>query len=237
MQLLPLDDEEILQLEIMYINEIERVKEKDVNKSVTSDKRPFIHTIIANQDLLWLVDTGAAICVISLDNMNCLFPSVSLKHNAGPTVSSATGHPFTTLGKFLMPISVQGKEYSHPVVVVDHLASGAILGIDFLKAAGAVIDVANDVISFGSTIVSCSKTQATGEAVHSAQPQDSTASRAEDKRRRRRSSNTGTVQAVPATVRKKRIIPGNCSALVQIRRSHSSPDGTYLCVGRMSQLE
>ncbi len=101
-------------------------------------------------NLTWLVDTGAA---LSVADRRVLSKLDTTKLTRLPIPSSlqlqgATGHGFKLIALYVVPISVKGKTFQQPVLFVDGLASGAILGMDFLRVAGAKIDASSGQVQF-----------------------------------------------------------------------------------------
>ena len=58
----------------------------------------------------------------------------------GFSVHGATGHNLNLKGCFSMTFEVQGRSFQHPVLVVDKIQAGAIMGNDLLRAQGVEIN-------------------------------------------------------------------------------------------------
>ncbi len=98
----------------------------------------------------WLVDTGAALTVADEAVLKKLDKSKLKKVPIPPSfeLQGATGHEFKLVALYVVPMKAKGKVFYQPVLFVDRLPSGAILGMDFLKMAGATIDAGSGQVSF-----------------------------------------------------------------------------------------
>ena len=71
-----------------------------------------------------------------------LAPSSKLEPWIGPPLVSAGGTPLTVHGHACMTLQLGGRDFLTDMVVVSPLTSEAILGVDFLQAQQALIDLA-----------------------------------------------------------------------------------------------
>ena len=112
--------------------------------------RPQVRAVTQGHSVDWLVDTGAALSVADRNVLNKLDVK-NLPRMPIPTslqLQGATGHDFKLVALHVLPIEIKGKTFQQPVLFVDGLASGAILGMDFLRASGAKIDAATGRVEF-----------------------------------------------------------------------------------------
>ena len=95
-----------------------------------------------------LLDTGAAVTLLRHDVwMNITTQPHDLRPWSGATLVSAGGIPLTVHGCACMRLELGGKVFRNNFVVVSPLTSEAILGIDFLQAQRAVIDMGRGTLS------------------------------------------------------------------------------------------
>ena len=89
-----------------------------------------------------LIDTGAAVTLLRQDVWSQIATCTSeLKPWPGPPLVSAGGTPLTIHGCTCMTLQLGGRDIQTKMVVVSPLTSEAILGIDFLQAQQALIDL------------------------------------------------------------------------------------------------
>ena len=94
-----------------------------------------------------LVDTGAAVTLLRQDIWNQISACTSeLKPWPGPPLVSAGGTPLTIHGCTCMTLQLGGRDIETEMVIVSPLTSEAILGIDFLQAQQAMIDLGQGVL-------------------------------------------------------------------------------------------
>ena len=89
-----------------------------------------------------LLDTGAAVTLLRQDVWaQITAPPSDLKPWPGAALVSADGTPLTILGCACVNLGMGGRNFRTDMVVVSPLTSEAILGIDFLQAQQAVVDL------------------------------------------------------------------------------------------------
>ena len=103
-------------------------------------------TVTANlngQDIKALVDTGAAISVIDECFLQDLYGGhvPPLQKEALGELKTVSGEALPVIGRFVTTIEIAGGIYSCTFVVVRDLTYDALLGRDFLRANGAVINL------------------------------------------------------------------------------------------------
>ena len=105
------------------------------------DKRPFLTAVTNTKAIKWLLDTGASLSVMEEN----LFKQLNVPKRKVPdpycVVTGATGHSLKLLGTYMIPLSIakHGTVF-HPVTIAKVLPTKAILGNDFIKKYGLVID-------------------------------------------------------------------------------------------------
>ena len=117
------------------VNKQRIVKINDVDV----DKRPFLYCKTASSTIRWLADTGATDSVLSKENFERVREVSSRVDIPVPILKGASDRELKTYGIYRIPLEVDGKRVFHTVIVVDQLASGAILGMDFLGLHNAVV--------------------------------------------------------------------------------------------------
>ena len=111
------------------------------------DKRPHLRGSLNNYEADFLVDTGAAVSVVS----EALFNNIKVRHPgvledelpipAGFRLSSAAGTAMKMVGCFNMQIRIHDRYFKRPFYIVRGLAQRkAILGIDFIRETQMVIE-------------------------------------------------------------------------------------------------
>ena len=122
--------------------------------SVCQAKRPIIHTKVFGHPVNWLADSGAAITVACSElerrwgggGENSRARSLPIPSDL--SIRSASKH-FLHIEKILkLPIEVAGKIIEHPVIFVRGLQSKAIIGMDFMRKHGALIDAKTNRVTF-----------------------------------------------------------------------------------------
>ena len=108
---------------------------------------------IAGQAVQLLVDIGA--CVSAIDEQ--LFAKIcsqlptKMSESSLSSVQTVSGDKVPVLGKIMIPLQLQGREYTCEFHVMQNLAYDAILGRDFLQNNGALIDLVGSTLSFKGT--------------------------------------------------------------------------------------
>ena len=115
------------------------------------DVRPFLKTLVNNKVITWLVDTGAAVSIVDHDMVKEVLDPEHRIEEQVRTIESATGHRFSTVGKYQIPIRIGEREFPHEVIIVQGLKSEAILGADFFRRYNANIDLKEQTIFFKDT--------------------------------------------------------------------------------------
>ena len=98
---------------------------------------------IYDKPIRFLVDTGAAVTVVSATVYNDLPEGVnaSLDKSLSQSIMSASGHCVPVLGQIILPFTIDGYIYVHKVLVTPSLTYDVILGNDFLTCFNAIIDL------------------------------------------------------------------------------------------------
>ena len=102
---------------------------------------------INGTEVTLLLDTGAAVTLLRHDVWTSITAKLpDLKAWSGATLVSAGGNPLTIHGCMCMALELGGKTFQTDFVVVSPLTSEAIIGIDFLQAQQAMIDMGQGVL-------------------------------------------------------------------------------------------
>ena len=107
---------------------------------------------VMNQNIRLLVDTGAAISVISEQfYRNILRPNVLLQNNNSiENIKTADGHTTPVIGFVQFDVTIGDQIYNCGASVVPNLAYPVVLGRGFLHKNGAVINVPSETVTFSS---------------------------------------------------------------------------------------
>ena len=104
---------------------------------------------VAKQKVRLLVDTGAAITVVSEQfYRDILSITHALKSKTVDNIKTADGHTTPVVGFVSFPIIIGDKVYDCQASVVPNLAYNVVLGRDFLHNTGAIINVPHKHITF-----------------------------------------------------------------------------------------
>ena len=101
-----------------------------------------VSAMLKGQHIKALVDTGAAVSVIDENFLKEFYQghfSPLQKHSSGD-VKTVSGAPLPVSGRFTTTLEIANGLYSCTFLVVRDLTYDALLGRDFLRANGAVIN-------------------------------------------------------------------------------------------------
>ena len=119
----------------------------DSQKSTISNVSIF--GTVSSQKVRLLVDTGAAISVVSEQfYKNTLRPSFLLQQNTVDNIKTADGNITPVIGLVSFDVTIGKHLYNYNASVVPNLAYDIVLGRDFLHAYAAVIDVKGQNVTF-----------------------------------------------------------------------------------------
>ena len=99
-----------------------------------------------------LIDTGSAACIIRED----IWRSTSRRNDLRPPthpVVTANGGEMTLLGLTDVELTVGTLVVNHPVLVASDLAQSCLLGTDFLKKYGCIINLQAGTLTAGKMSV------------------------------------------------------------------------------------
>ena len=115
------------------------------------DSRPFVSINIAGQKFKALLDTGACITAMSLDALKSLSEKPEPVSSSGvKRISVANGNTVQVKGVYRMPITIRRTEILFPMDVIEGLNTPVILGLDFIRKSGIVINGKTNKIAMGS---------------------------------------------------------------------------------------
>ena len=94
---------------------------------------PHISITVAGNVRSWLFDTGAVSTCMPTRIFKDIFRNKPLPQEVHSTLNLkfASGDALKQYGTFMLPMTIRGKIYSHPVIILDNL-NDCILGIDFM---------------------------------------------------------------------------------------------------------
>jgi hypothetical protein len=136
----------------IILNENNATLNREINM-IPGNSKLFLNTTIGDINIKWLVDTGASVSVLDAKIFKEILKSVhghqiiKSRKDVITTIKGATGHAFRTLGEFKIPILVKGTNFVLPVIVVENLTAGAILGLNFLEHYNATISTGRQEIT------------------------------------------------------------------------------------------
>ena len=108
----------------------------------------------------FLIDSGAAVSVVRYETI----PHSMVIANSASSAVGANGDSLDVIGCIELTVVLDTLNVKHSFIVVKRLTVECILGIDFLSKYGAVIDCANDMVSFGSRVHAADPTPQIGNA-------------------------------------------------------------------------
>lgn len=125
--------------------------------SLDEQGRPFCQIKIHKRDGRALVDTGADISVMSERYFRKLRGQTQLRLDAGvetlPECTSASGDLFASIGRVTLRFQLGSRVFKHPFLVLTGLTKPIIIGSDFLREQGAIIDFHEHTLRIGAMTV------------------------------------------------------------------------------------
>ena len=123
---------------------------QEENKVRKSEERPFISVNVSGVFNPWLADSGASVTVMDETLYEKKFSKKTEMKEIPKEwrLMSASDHPLRPKGIFKGKFQILSYEVEHSVIVVEKLRSGAIMGTDFMKRTGAVIDIKKREVRF-----------------------------------------------------------------------------------------
>lgn len=113
-----------------------------------------VSAMLKGQHIKALVDTGAAVSVIDENFLKEFYQghfSPLQKHSSGD-VKTVSGAPLPVSGRFTTTLEIANGLYSCPFLVVRDLTYDALLGRDFRRANGAVINLKDSTLQLEESI-------------------------------------------------------------------------------------
>ena len=96
-----------------------------------------------------LLDTGAAVSLLRKDKWDLMASAdAPLNPWEGPRLTGVEGSPLTVFGCSPIWIRLNGEVFQWTMLIVDHLTTEGILGLDFLEANSCAVNMANRCIHF-----------------------------------------------------------------------------------------
>ncbi|BES95719.1 multicellular organismal development [Nesidiocoris tenuis] len=103
----------------------------------------FVEANVAGVRCRFLIDTGATVSILHpqiAEQLNATVTSCSLPH-----LRSVQGSTVDVLGSVMIPVEIAEQKFSHSFLIARTLEE-AILGIDFLQAVGASLDIGSRIM-------------------------------------------------------------------------------------------
>lgn len=96
---------------------------------------------IGNKPFHCLIDSGASVSILSAKSLASIDEKCVEKCTDNIQLASATGEDIKVLGRFKIPVSFNGKiTFMHIFNVVNNIKFDAVIGIDFIRQHGVIID-------------------------------------------------------------------------------------------------
>lgn len=107
-----------------------------------------IAVTVDDEEVMALIDTGADTSVMSM-GLACRLKKVSTQW-AGSQIRTAGGHLLTPVGRCTARVSIHGFTYLGDFIILPSCSRDLILGLDFLRDNGAVIDLQQSQVTFST---------------------------------------------------------------------------------------
>ena len=107
-----------------------------------------------------IVDTGAAISIVSLAIVEKCVPASRITLWNGKALRTANGMALDVVGRVKLTVHVGECQYQHEFAVIRALPMEIILGNDFLRSYRVILDVGSSVMRIGKEDIKLSATQA-----------------------------------------------------------------------------
>ena len=107
---------------------------------------------LVGEQVDWLIDTGCSSTIVSVEVYRGIPSRVRPKlEEAYVDLQTANGNRLLVLGRAEMEITLEGKTYSHSIIVAE-LTNEGILGLDFLRLYQGVVDVGKQRVFLNGSI-------------------------------------------------------------------------------------
>ena len=115
---------------------------------------------VFSNEVSFLVDTGAAVSLVSSEVWERIKPSTAPRMNpVGLRLVGVDGAPLQIQGSVTIELEISGKTFKQELIVVNALISEGILGLNFLEANDCVLDLARGELCSGGTRISLNTKQ------------------------------------------------------------------------------
>lgn len=106
-----------------------------------------------------LIDTGSTFNIISKDLYNSIpnYHKSGFQHLENDTVLLANNQTISITGTACIKMCVEGAIHNIPVHILPHTSHPLILGIQYLRDKGVVLNLSDRTCTFGTTTVKCSR--------------------------------------------------------------------------------
>ena len=112
---------------------------------------------IFNDNVSFLVDTGATVSLVSSKVWNRIKPSTAPRMNlVNLRLVGVDGAPLQIQGSVTVELEISGKIFKQELIFVNALTPEGILGLNFLEANSCVLDLARGELLSGGTRISLS---------------------------------------------------------------------------------
>ena len=115
---------------------------------------------VFSNEVSFLVDTGAAVSLVSSEVWECIKPPTAPRMNpVGLRLVGVGGAPLQIQRSVTIELEFSGKTFKQELIVVNVLTSEGILGLNFLEANDCVLDLARGELCSGGTQISLNAKQ------------------------------------------------------------------------------
>ena len=110
----------------------------------------YVHTRLSGCPCSFLLDTGAAVTLLSTRTFERCQPLTPLQLWTQQQLVEVEGSLLHVKGTISLHIDFYGQSFKVPFIVINNLSEDAILGLDFLKQHSCCIDTGKKLLQFGS---------------------------------------------------------------------------------------
>ena len=146
----------------------------DVNYINDENKWPFCITNVCGTEFHSLVDTRSSITAMDSKTFKQLmgefkFSQIANDIDCSKGFRSANGGHISVFGKYIIPFSIGDKTYNIDTCIINNLACSTLLGADFVRKTGMIINGKSDKLFVNNKVLpqpKCPKDQ-NGNRLHS----------------------------------------------------------------------
>ncbi|RVE40270.1 hypothetical protein evm_015080 [Chilo suppressalis] len=111
------------------------------NNQHTSESKPLINITCRDKKFVGLIDSGAAVSVVSKDTVNRIHQRID---ESDMKLKAVDGKELSVIGKVNLKLLIDNVLFIHDFLVVENISHNLILGQDFLLRNNAIVDFYNE---------------------------------------------------------------------------------------------